>query len=157
MEEISIGELEAHLNRFPAVSEWISISQALVNSFAELTGDRQFIHIDPERAERDGPFGGTVAHGLLTLSLLPAMAKEALPPLRDVRSSVNYGFDHVRFVAPVKVGQRVRGRFAVRSIEPRGADAVLIDWQVTVEVDGSERPALVASWLGLRNLEKIDA
>lgn len=157
MEEISIGELEAHLHRFPAVSEWISISQALVNSFAELTGDRQFIHIDPERAWREGPFGGTVAHGLLTLSLFPAMAKEALPPLKNVRSSVNYGFDYVRFVAPVKVGQRVRARFAVRSIEPRGADAVLIDWQITVEIDGAERPALVANWLGLRNLEKIAA
>lgn len=108
MEEISIGELEAHLSRFPAVSEWISISQSLVNSFADLTGDQQFIHVDPERVAREGPFGGTVAHGLLTLSLLPAMVKEALPLLKNVR-----------FVAPVKVGQRVRARFAVRSNEPR--------------------------------------
>ena len=152
MEEMSIRDVPGHLDRGPALSDWFAISQSLVDAFADVTGDRQFIHTDPARAVAEGPFGGTVAHGLLTLSLLPAMAKQALPPIGNVRSSVNYGFDRVRFVAPVRVGARIRGRFGLHSLAPRGADAVMMTWDVTVEIERSERPALLATWLGLRYL-----
>jgi len=119
----------------------------MIDAFAEVTLDRQFIHVDPARAART-PFGGTVAHGFLTLSLLSAMADDALPERKD-GVGVNYGFDRVRFSSPVKAGSRLRGRFSVIERTPRGPGETRTRLAVSVEIDGAPKPALVAEWLTL--------
>lgn len=154
MSEMLTAELAERVGQEIGVSDWVVVDQPLINAFATVTDDHQFIHVDPERAAEEGPYGTTVAHGLLTLALLPALAKSALPKLTDVRSSVNYGFDRVRFVAPVPVGARIRGRFRLTRADWRSPDALLAVWGVTVEVEGAERPALLADWLGLRYVGK---
>lgn len=152
METISIAELGERVGQEIGVSAWIEIAQPLIDQFAELTDDRQFIHVDPARAQAEGPFGGTVAHGFLTMSLLSAMSKSALPEILGISSSINYGFDRLRFVDPVPAGSRVRARFRLERFEPRGTDRVLTAWEVSVEIEGSDRPALIADWLSLRFL-----
>ena len=131
------------------VSRWITVDQARIDAFAEITEDRQFIHIDPVAAART-PFGGTIAHGFLTLSLLSAMTYDAVPPLEGVTMGINYGFDKLRFLAPVPAGSQVRGRFRLLSAEDRGGGRWLLKHEVTVEIDGSDKPALVAEWLGMQ-------
>ena len=135
------------------VSGWRLVDQASIDAFANVTDDRQFIHVDPARASAEGPYGGPVAHGFLTLSLLPALLRGALPPIPGLRSSVNYGFDRVRFVAPVPAGARIRARFELRDAAFRGAGTLRLEWHVTVEIEGADRPALVADWIGLRHLD----
>jgi len=134
------------------VSRWFAIDQALIDAFAALTEDEQFIHVDPERA-RGTPFGGTVAHGFLTLSLLSAMAYDALPFSEDVAHSVNYGFDKVRFLAPVLAGAQVRGRFRIVERALRAPNERLTRYEVSIEIDGAERPAIAAQWLTLQKLK----
>ena len=129
------------------VSRWLTIDQARIDAFADVVEDHQFIHVDPERAA-ETRFGGTVAHGFLTLSLLSAMACDAVP-LTDALS-VNYGFDRIRFLSPVPAGSRVRARFAVARVEERVPGETTLHWDVSVEVEGAERPALVARWLSRR-------
>ena len=128
-------------------SNWIEITQDQVNTFAEATGDRQWIHVDPERAQRESPFGATIAHGYLTLSLIGAMVLElgAVPP--DAASGLNYGLDKVRFIAPVKVGTRVRTRANLVSAEPQSGGRQLLKLQCTLEIEGEAKPALVAEVL----------
>lgn len=128
------------------ISPWLLVDQAMIDAFAEATGDRQFIHVDPQRAAQT-PFGGTVAHGFLTLSLLSKFAEEALPPVEGCEISVNYGFDKVRFIAPVRSGSRIRARFVLRECAERSTKEVVGRYAVTVEIEGSERPALAAEWL----------
>ena len=152
MRPIRAEDLPALAGTLEGVSDWITVDQAMIDRFADATDDHQFIHVDPARAASEGPYGGTVAHGFLTLSLLPALLRSALPPLEGLRSSVNYGFDRVRFVAPVRSGARVRGRFALIEAEARGAGTIRVRFDVTVEIEGGDRPALVAEWIGLRNL-----
>lgn len=125
------------------VSEWRTIDQPLIDRFAEATGDHQWIHVDVERARRE--MGGTIAHGLLTLSLLPVMAAEVLQ-FEGVKSGLNYGFDRVRFTCPVASGSRVRLRVKLDGVEPI-AGGLQVKYGCTVEIDGTERPALVAEWL----------
>jgi acyl dehydratase len=126
-------------------SEWFTLDAARVKAFADTTEDWQFIHLDKEKAAQT-PLGGTIAHGFLTLSMLSAMSYQAIPDLPGVQMGLNYGFDRIRFTAPVPVGARVRGRFAVGEIkEIKGWFTVT--WDVAVEVEGQERPALVAQWL----------
>lgn len=126
-------------------SDWHVIDQARIDAFADVTEDWQFIHLDPVRAAAETPFGGTVAHGYLTLSMLAAMSYEALPEVEGVTASVNYGFDKVRFVAPVRSGSRIRARFVLSGAEDQGARlSVLL--AVTVEIEGQEKPALTADW-----------
>ncbi|MFN3275612.1 MAG: MaoC family dehydratase [Paracoccus sp. (in: a-proteobacteria)] len=151
---IAARSLSALVGTTVGLSDWITVDQSLIDAFAETTGDRQFIHIDPVRAAAEGPFGGTVAHGFLTLSLLPQMAQTALPRLQGVRAAVNYGFDRMRFVAPVPAGARVRGQFNLARIEDRGPAAILTTWHVEVLIEGADRPALTADWLGLRHLDE---
>jgi acyl dehydratase len=141
----SIAALREHVGREVAVSEWFEVAQERIAAFAEATEDRQWIHVDPERSARESPFGGTIAHGFLTLSLLSELARRALS-VGGVRMGVNYGLNRVRFVAPVPAGARVRGRFALAALEDvrGGAQAT---WDVTVEREGSERPCCVAEWL----------
>ncbi|MGV9006311.1 MAG: MaoC family dehydratase [Brevundimonas sp.] len=131
------------------VSRWITVDQARIDAFAEITEDRQFIHIDPVAAAKT-PFGGTIAHGFLTLSLLSAMTYDAVPPLAGVVMGVNYGFDKVRFLAPVPAGSNVRGRFRLVSAEDKGGGRWLLKHEVTVEIEGGDKPALVAEWLGMQ-------
>ena len=148
IQTITIQDLSARIGTETGVSRWFDIDQARIDSFAEITEDRQFIHIDPEAA-RQTPFGGTVAHGFLTLSMLSALGQSALPRPRGVAMGVNYGFDKLRFVAPVRAGKRIRGRFHLLAVTERGPLEYQMRNQVTVEIEGEEKPALVAEWLTL--------
>lgn len=126
-----------------AVSSWYTLDQARIDAFAKVTDDAQFIHIDPVRAAAETPFGGTVAHGFLTLSMLSAMSYEVVPDLPGL--SVNYGFDRIRFVAPVLAGQRIRGHFTVADIAST-PEKTTVTWDVSVEIENGQKPALVAQW-----------
>jgi acyl dehydratase len=130
------------------VSDWILVDQARIDAFADATEDRQFIHVDPDGATQT-PFGGTIAHGFLTLSLLSRMAADAMLIPEGVKMAVNYGMDRVRFLAPVRSGKRVRGRFTLDSVEEKAAGQWLLRHTVTVEIEGEQKPALTAVWLGL--------
>ena len=146
-------DLQALIGTEVGVSKWIEIDQKRIDAFADATEDWQFIHVNPEAAAQT-PFGGTIAHGFLTLSLMSAMTYDANPPLEGVVMGVNYGFDKLRFIAPVRAGSKVRGRFKLLSAENKGsADGVsrwLIKHEVTVEIDGADKPALIAEWLGMQ-------
>ena len=129
----------------PLVSEWLTVDQPSVDRFAEATGDHQWIHVDPERARRESPFGGPVAHGFMTLSLIPALLGETVT-LKQ-RMGVNYGLNRVRFTSPVLVGSQLRARFAVASVTDVENAGVQVVWNVTLERQGSERPVCVAEFI----------
>jgi acyl dehydratase len=130
------------------VSDWFLIDQERVNRFADVTLDHQFIHVDAPRAKAT-PFGGTIAHGFLTLSLLVPLCLDFIPVLANRTLVVNYGFDKVRFVAPVKVGKRIRAQSTLSEVSERKPNNVIMKIDVTVEIEGEEKPALVAEWLSL--------
>ncbi|MBK9244912.1 MAG: MaoC family dehydratase [Burkholderiales bacterium] len=138
--------LAARVGTEIGVSEWITVTQPMVDDFARTTGDDFYLHVDPQRAAAL-PFGGTIAHGFLTLSLLAPMGYQACPYVEGARFPLNYGFDRVRFVAPVPVGRRVRGHFVLRRAQIVSDSQRQLTYEVTVEVEGSSRPALVAEWL----------
>lgn len=138
-------DLSTWTGREVAVSDWLEIAQAKVDEFADATFDRQWIHVDPERAARESPFGGTIAHGFLTLSLLSHLYQTCIR-LEPRRMGINVGFNRVRFTAPVKVGTRIRGRFALDRVEAV-KDGLQFVWKVTIESEGSDRPACVAEWV----------
>jgi acyl dehydratase len=144
----TLDEIRSRLGHEVGVSGWITIDQARIDAFAEATEDRQFIHVDPAAAAQT-PFGGTIAHGFLTLSLLSRMGAEAMLIPDGVTMAVNYGLDRVRFLAPVRSGKRVRGRFTLDSVEEKAPGQWLMRHVVTVEIEGEEKPALTAVWLGL--------
>jgi len=148
MPVVSLDELQGRVGTEVGVSGWLTIDQARIDAFADTTEDRQFIHVDPEAAAQT-PFGGTVAHGFLSLSMLSRMAAEAMLIPDSVTMAVNYGLDRVRFIAPVKSGQRIRGRFVLDSIEEKAPGQLLLRHSVTVEIEGVDKPALTAQWLGL--------
>lgn len=139
-------ELEKRVGSSFGPSAWVVVTQPVISSFADATGDHYFLHVDAERAAAT-PFNGTIAHGLLTLSLLPAMAYEVCPYVEGARYPLNFGFNKVRFVAPVPVGSRLRGHFALRRAERIRADQRQLIYVATVEIEGSARPALSAEWL----------
>jgi len=145
---ITLAGLHGKIGSETGISRWFEITQARIDAFADVTEDWQFLHVDPEAAKAT-PFGGTVAHGFLTLSMLSAIAYDALPRVEGTAMGVNYGFDKIRFVAPVRAGARIRGRFRLEALTQRSP----IEWQmrnkVTVEIEGSEKPALIGEWLGL--------
>ncbi len=147
-EQVSLKDLKARVGQELGVSDWIEIDQARIDAFAAV-GDDQFIHVDPARATAETPFGGTIAHGFLTLSLLVPMGETALPELAERAMGINYGFEQMRFLAPVRAGHRVRGRFSLLEISERQARQILIRYGVTVEIEGEEKPALAAEWLAL--------
>ena len=130
------------------VSGWITVDQARIDAFANATEDHQFIHVDAEAAART-PFGGTIAHGFLSLSLLSRMAYDVMLVPEGLKMGVNYGFDRVRFLAPVRSGKRVRGRFVLQAADEKAPGQLLTRHAVTVEIEGEEKPALTAIWLGL--------
>ncbi|PCJ73900.1 MAG: Nodulation protein N [Rhodobacteraceae bacterium] len=142
---MSPKDLEALLGKEVGVSRWFLMDQDRIGLFADVTEDQQFIHVDPEKAKAT-PFGGAIAHGFLTLSLLSAMAEEAVPLIKGLTHSINYGFDRVRFISPVAAGKRVRGRFELIAITV-GATEVSQTLKVTIEIEGNEKPALVAEWI----------
>ena len=139
-------ELAENVGTTLGTSRWFEIAQERIDRFADVTEDWQFIHLDPERAAQT-PFGGTVAHGYLTLSMLAPMAYDALPSMEGMRASVNYGFDRIRFLAPVRSGARVRARFDLMEVAPKGDDRLLARLAVTMEIEGQDSPALSADWL----------
>ncbi len=136
------------------ISSWIVVTQQMIDLFADATDDHQFIHVDPERAARETPFGGTIAHGFLTLSLLSTMAYEVIPPLAGSSMGINHGFDKVRFATPVRSGARVRGRFALADINIRPSGYVQVAYDATIEIEGSLKPALVARWLTIAVMDR---
>ena len=144
----SIEDIQSKVGSEVGVSDWIPVDQARIDAFAEITEDPQFIHIDPEAAAKT-PFGGTVAHGFLTLSLLSRMAADSMLRPEGVKMGVNYGFERVRFMAPVRSGKRVRGRFRLVRFEEKKPGQWQFVHNVTVEIEGEEKPALVADWIGL--------
>ena len=144
----SLDEIRARLGEEVGTSSWLRIDQARIDQFADATEDRQFIHVDPAAAAQT-PFGGTIAHGFLTLSLLSRMGAEAMLVPEGVKMAVNYGLDRVRFLAPVRSGARVRGRFTLDSVEEKAPGQWLMRHTVTVEIEGEDKPALTAQWLGL--------
>ena len=137
-----LADLQALVGQEIGVSDWLVVDQHRIDLFAESTGDRQWIHTDPARAAA-GPFGATVAHGFLTLSLLAELGDQAFV-IDDVRMGVNYGLDRVRFPAPVKSGSRVRGRFVLQAYTPLEAGGAQLAVEATVEIEGGSRPACVA-------------
>ena len=144
----SIDDIRARIGEEIGVSGWILVDQARIDAFADTTEDRQFIHADPKAAAAT-PFGGTVAHGFLTLSLLSRMAADVMLIPAEAKMAVNYGLEHVRFLAPVRSGKRIRARFTLDSIDEKAAGQLLLRHQVTVQIEDEDRPALVAEWLGL--------
>ena len=144
----SLDDIRACVGSEVGVSSWLTIDQARIDAFADATEDRQFIHVDPQAAAQT-PFGGTVAHGFLSLAMLSRMAAEAMLVPDSLKMAVNYGLDRVRFIAPVRSGKRIRGRFILDSIEEKAPGQLLLRHTVTVEIEGVDKPALTAQWLGL--------
>lgn len=131
------------------VSNWITVDQDMIDRFAEVTHDDQWIHVDPARAAAETPFGGTIAHGFLTLSLASRFVYDVLPVQPGQVMGINYGFNKLRFLAPVPAGSRLRGRFTLTDVRQRSSTEVLREHRLTVEIEGQDTPALVADWLGL--------
>ena len=144
----SLDEIRAKVGTSIGTSDWIEVPQERISAFADATDDHQFIHVDPVAAEAAG-FGGTIAHGFLSLSLLSRMAADAMLIPDTARMAVNYGLDRVRFIAPVKAGKRVRGHFTLDGADEKAPGQLLLKHSVTVEIEGEEKPALTAQWLGL--------
>ena len=144
----SLAELKPLVGEEVAVSDWVTVTQQRIDQFAEATGDHQWIHVDPQRAAR-GPFGTTIAHGYLTLSMLPLFADSAIG-FRNVRMSVNYGLNRVRFMSPVPAGSELRARFRLLAVEHIATDGVQVTTEVTVERKGSDRPVCVAESIARR-------
>ncbi len=144
----NLSELPALVGQEVAVSEWLAITQEQINLFAQATGDHQWIHVDVERAKA-GPFGAPIAHGFLTLSLIPKFSETAIR-IENARMGVNYGLNRVRFTAPVPVGSRVRGRFKLLECKPIERDGMQMTWEVTVEREGGDRPVCIAESLSRR-------
>lgn len=153
LEIASLQELKERVGQEVAVSGWLEMTQERIDRFAEATGDHQWIHVDPERARRESPFGASIAHGFLTLSLLSKFLGESIA-FTSARMGVNYGLNRVRFTAPVPVGARIRARLRLRQVddlvEAGGARGVQMTWDVTLEREGGDKPCLVAEWLTRR-------
>ena len=149
MKTVKAADLQTTVGHDLGTSDWITIEQDRVNQFADVTEDHQFIHVDPEKA-KDSPFGGPIAHGFLTLSLLSKFSEQGGLLIEGVNMGVNYGFEKVRFLAPVKVGKRVRGHFKLKAADEKRPGQFLLTYEITVEIEGEEKPALIADWLGMQ-------
>ena len=141
-----VEELKTLIGQEVAASDWLEVTQSRINDFADATEDHQWIHIDVERARTDSPFHSTIAHGFLTLSMLPHLAAQAFKVEGDFKMGINYGLNRLRFVSPVPAGSRVRAKFTLQQVEDVAGGAQLT-WSVTVEIEGGAKPALVAEWL----------
>ncbi len=146
---LTVATLERLVGHEFAPSEWILVDQARIDAFADATGDHQFIHVDPERVRRETPFPGTLAHGFLLLSLAAGHRQRDFPPVTDVALVLNYGLDRLRFTSPVFAGSRVRYRSRVLTAEPRGPGRTLLRQEAVMEVEGQDKPAVVAELLAM--------
>ena len=144
-----LAQVRGNVGKEVGVSDWFLIDQDTIDRFAELTHDQYYIHVDPVRAKASTPFGGTIAHGFLTMSMLAAMAYQAVPRIAEAKMGVNYGFNRLRFMAPVPSGSRIRGRFVLKSVEDKGGGKLEVTHEVSVEIENQPKPALVAEWLGM--------
>jgi acyl dehydratase len=149
MSQLTLANIKDSIGRELGVSEWVTVDQAQIDQFAECTGDHQWIHVDVERAKRESPFRGTIAHGYLTLSLIARLSMDIGIIPTDAAAGLNYGLDKVRFLAPVKAGARVRLRASLASVEPKEAGQLVMKTINTLEIEGSERPAFIAETLAL--------
>lgn len=149
MELLTPQEAAARVGESLGYSAWKTVDQDMIDRFADVTGDHQFIHVDPEKAKLT-PFGGTIAHGFLTLSLLAALQPERAIVLKGIRMGVNYGFEKIRFLQPVPSGSRVRAHHRLKAIEDKGGGRYLLTSEVTVEIEGQDKPALIADWLAMQ-------
>ena len=154
MREISLADVAGLVGQELGVSDWITVNQTMIDQFADATLDHQFIHVDPERAKAESPFGGTIAHGFLSLSLLSAMNYETMPKIREQTMGINYGFDKVRFMSPVKSGARVRGHFTLADSRFRGAGMLMTTYEVSIEIE--KKPALTATWITIVQFDPKD-
>ena len=155
VKEISLADVRGLVGTEAGLSDWIVVDQTMINAFADATHDHQFIHVDPVRAA-DSPFGGTIAHGFLTLSLLSAMNYNCLPKVREQTMGINYGFDTVRFVAPVKSGARIRGHFVLAEARFRGGGMLMTTYDVSIEIENERKPALTARWTTIIQFDPKD-
>ena len=146
---ITLEAYQAMVGKEIGVSSWHLIDQPRIDTYADVTEDHQFIHVDPERAKAETAFGTTIAHGFLTMSMLSVMSYEVMPAIAGTTMGVNYGFDKLRFISPVRSGKRVRGRFVLAEAKLRKPNELQSRTNVTVEIEGEDKPALVADWLGL--------
>jgi len=146
---VSLEAYQKMVGREIGVSSWHVVDQTRIDSYADVIEDHQFIHVDPERAKKETAFGTTIAHGFLTMSLLSIMSYEVMPVISGTTMGVNYGFDKLRFISPVRSGSRVRGRFTLAEATLRKPKELQSRTHVTVEIEGEEKPALVADWIGL--------
>ncbi|MCA1512897.1 MaoC family dehydratase [Bradyrhizobium sp. NBAIM01] len=146
---VTLEAYQAMIGKEIGVSSWHLIDQPRIDSYADVIEDHQFIHVDPERAKKETAFGTTIAHGFLTMSLLSIMSYEVMPVIAGTTMGVNYGFDRLRFISPVRSGKRVRGRFVLAEAKLRKPNELQSRTNVTVEIEGEDKPALVADWLGL--------
>jgi acyl dehydratase len=144
-ESMAVAQLSASIGR-EFVSPWRDVTQDAITQFADVTGDRQWIHVDPARAERESPYGATIAHGFLSLSLISALLRDAVGTVTGTRMAINYGLNKVRFPAPVPAGSRVRGRCTLQHLEPIDG-GVQATWHVLVERDSATKPGCAAEWL----------
>jgi acyl dehydratase len=147
--ELTLAGLSGRIGQELGVSDWVAIDQERINTFASCTGDNQWIHVDVERAKRESPFRGPVAHGYLTLAMVAPLAMQMGIIPKDAAAGLNYGIDKVRFLAPVPAGARVRLRVVLAAVEPREAGQMIMKTQNTLEVEGAEKPALIAETLAL--------
>jgi acyl dehydratase len=146
---VSLQAYQDMVGKEVGVSSWHLVDQRRINVYADVIEDHQFIHIDPERARKETPFGTTVAHGFLTMSLLSIMSYEVMPIIEGTTMGVNYGFDKLRFISPVRAGSRVRGRFVLAEAKLRKPKELQSRTNVTIEIESEDKPALVADWIGL--------
>lgn len=147
MPTVSIEELKTYVGKPLGVSDWVTVDQAMIDKFAEATGDHQFIHVDPEKAKLT-PFGGTIAHGFLSLSLMPLLTQKAdLPRAEGIKMGVNYGGNKTRFLAPVRSGKRVRGHFKLLELDEKRPGQFQQTVEYTLEIEGEDKPALIAEWI----------
>ena len=146
---VTLEAYQALVDKEVGVSSWHLIDQNRINVYADVIEDHQFIHVDPERAKKETAFGNTVAHGFPTMSLMSIMSYEVMPAIQGATMGVNYGFDRLRFMSPVRAGSRVRGRFVLKEARLRKPTELQSRTNVTVEIEGEAKPAIVADWLGL--------
>jgi len=149
---LNVDQLNDYIGKEVGISEWLLVDQERINQFADATGDHQYIHVDSDRAAQT-PFGTTIAHGFLTMSLMVLMGYEGSTKLENSVMGINYGFDKLRFINPVKVNSKIRGRFQLISAEEKKPNQWLLKHNITVEIAGEEKPALVAEWLGMTVVE----
>ncbi|CDZ56552.1 MaoC family dehydratase [Neorhizobium galegae] len=156
MREISLTEVAGLVGTEVGVSDWLTVDQPMIDLFAKATHDHQFIHVDPERAAAESPFGGTIAHGFLTLSLLSAMNFDCVPRIREQTMGINYGFDRIRFMSPVKSGSRIRGHFTLAETRFRGAGMLMTTYDISIEIENERKPALTAIWITIIQFDPKD-